>query len=213
MTAKTFTLPEAIAAYLARDFRVVPLYGIDPHTNECRCGAYGCRRPGKHEPTEIEDQYRDGRLFGPEDFTPESNIAIAMGPWREGRWLLGVDLDGTDNVQDFFGVTMPATLMTKSPKGLHLIYTVPAYAPYGNWVDCFQTKHAGFALDLRYARGRLNVHPSVGLLGEQAMPYQWLDWRAPAPFPDAAAQSIFAMRINRGLPVDTTWDRQGKVPG
>ncbi len=210
MTPKTFpTIGEAVDAYLARDFRVVPLYGIDPATSECMCGAYGCRRPGKHEPTEIEDQYRDGRRFGPTDFKPGDNIAIAMGPWRPGQWLLGVDLDGTCNVQDFFGVPMPATLTTKSPKGLHLIFTVPEYAPYGNWVDCFLTKHGGFALDIRYARGRLNVHPSVGATG----PYSWLDWRAPAPFPDAAAQSIFAMRRTRNLPVDDTWERKGKVPG
>jgi Bifunctional DNA primase/polymerase, N-terminal len=207
---KFSTVQEAAAAYIKRGFRVVPLYGLDPIAGGCLCGSNLCKERdwGKHEPPETDGQWKEGRIFTVDDFKGVlPNIAIAMGPWRAGRWLVALDLDGTDNVAEFFP-SMPPTLTQRSPRGTHLIYTVPEFTPLGNYVDVFKTKRAGFSLDLRYARGRLVVAPSKGAAGD----YAWVDWRAPAPLPNHALAAILAQRRSQKLPVAARWDRGAKEP-
>ncbi len=202
----------AVQAYTERGFRCVPLYGV---TDEgvCRCGNPGCkeRDAGKHEPPETDGQWKDGRSFGPDDFRPTDNVAIALGPWTsrggDHSWLVCLDMDGTDTPSTFFP-GLPPTLTQKSPRGLHLFFRVPEFEPLGNWVDVYATRNAGFQLDLRYARGRIVVAPSKGATGA----YEWLDWRAPVPLPSSALSAIYGQRHTRGLPVLDRWERGSKAP-
>jgi Bifunctional DNA primase/polymerase, N-terminal len=203
------TAREAAGAYIKRGFRVVPLYGILPEGG-CACGSPTCKERdwGKHEPPETDGQWKDvGRVFAPAEFGEFDNIGICMGPWKDGKWLLALDLDGTDNVAEFFPA-MPPTLTQQSPRGRHLIYTVPDYTPLGNYVDVFKTKRAGFSLDLRYARGRLVCAPSKGAAGD----YTWIDWRTPAPLPNHCLATILHQRRTQKLPVAERWSRGSKDP-
>jgi hypothetical protein len=201
------TVKDAVRAYTARGFRCVPLYGVD-ELGGCLCGSSACRPrdAGKHEPPESADLWKDGRVFGPDDFHATDNVAIALGPWRAHSWLVCLDMDGTDDSRAFFP-RLPATLSQRSQHGLHLFFTVPEFEPLGNWVDVFGTRAAGFQLDLRYARGRIVVAPSRGAHGA----YQWQDWRAPVPLPSSALSAIYGQRQARGLPVSSRWERGSKA--
>lgn len=206
---KFATVEEAAKGYCARGFRIVPLFGISP-TGGCMCGSNLCKERdwGKHEPPETDGKWKDGFLFKPDAFASACpNIAIAMGPWKDGRWLVALDLDGTNEVAEFFPA-MPPTLTQKSPRGRHLIYTVPEFTPLGNYVDVFKTRRGGYSLDLRYARGRLVVAPSKGASGD----YEWIDWRAPVALPNHALAAILAQRRSQKLPVASRWDRGAKEP-
>lgn len=202
----------AIQQYLERGFRPIPMYGVDA-CGGCLCGGIlpGGREcnAGKHARDDREP-WKDGREYGPEDFADEDNVAIALGPWRPDRWLVCLDIDGHDSATPFFpGLDLPRTLSQKSPKGLHLFFAVRPYAPLGNWVDAFATKYLdGYALDVRYARGKINVAPSRSAVGS----YRWLDWREPAELPESAIDTILDERRRRGLPVAETWERGGKAP-
>jgi hypothetical protein len=198
----------AAQAYMQRGFRVVPLYGVAPEGG-CLCGSPTCKERdwGKHERPETDGKWKDGHVFTPADFQPQDNIGLVMGPWKGGRWLVALDCDGTDQLAEFFPA-MPPTLTQQSPRGRHYVYTVPEYAPLGNYVDVFKTKRAGFSLDLRYARGRLVVAPSRGAAGA----YEWVDWRAPQPLPEHALSTILHQRRLQKLPVSDRWDRGAKAP-
>lgn len=198
---------DAAAQYIKRGFRPVPLYGLIKGT--CSCGGPCKERDwGKHEPPTTDGQWKDGRTFTPDEFSDAQNIALAMGPWTgDTAWLVALDLDGTDDVGNFFR-GMPPTLTQRTPRGMHLVYTVRHHEPLGNWVDVFQTKNAGFQCDLRYARGRIVVAPSMNGAGH----YEWTHWRTPAALPPGALRAIYAQRQQRGLPVLDRWEREGKAP-
>src|SRR5688572_464759 len=103
----------------------------------------------------------------------------------------------------------PQTLAAASPRGTHMVFTVPEFTPLGNWTDVLQTKkHQGAALDLRYARGRIVVEPSVGATGA----YRWINRCEPAPLPPEVTGDILARRARRGLDVQFRWSRDGKSP-
>jgi hypothetical protein len=207
-TSSPSAVQDAVRAYTARGFRCVPLYGVDD-CGACLCGSSACasRDAGKHEPPASDGQWKDGRVFGPDDFRLTDNVAIALGPWKARSWLVCLDLDGTDDPRVFFP-RLPATLSQRSQHGLHLVFTVPEFEPLGNWVDAFSTRAAGFQLDLRYARGRIVVAPSKGAHGA----YQWQNWRAPVPLPSSALSAIYGQRQARGLPVLSRWERGSKAP-
>lgn len=204
----TGAVAKAVAGYIRRGFRVVPLFGVDPNTRACRCGNPECkpRDAGKHEPLASEGAWKDGTWFEPEHFTEQMNVALAMGPWKGGLWLVALDQDGSHEPDQL--LELPETMTATSPRGRHQIYTVPAFTPLGNWVDIFSTKSSGVTLDLRYARGRIVVAPSIGSTGE----YRWLDDRDPEPLPDFAVRGILAERRMRGLPVLDRWTRGEKKP-
>jgi hypothetical protein len=199
----------AAREYIKRGFRVIPLWGVDPVAGGCLCGSPLCKERdwGKHEPPATDGQWKDGRTFTEADFGELSNIAIAMGPWKDRRWLVALDCDGCESVAEFFPA-MPPTLTQRTPRGRHYIYTVAEYEPLGNYVDVFKTKRAGYSLDLRYARGRVVVAPSRGATGD----YAWLDWRAPAPLPSHALATILHQRRTQKLPVADRWHRGSKDP-
>ena len=203
-------LRAAVQNYIEHGFRPVPMWGVDP-SGVCGCGGLDARgnpcRAGKHSPEPVESDWKE-RRYGPEDFGPGMNVALALGPWQPGRWLVCLDFDGVESDVPFF--SLPPTLTQKSPRGLHLFFTVPEFEPLGNWNDVFRTKHQdGVALDIRYARGRINVAPSLTPFGR----YHWQNWREPAPLPPEVPERIYDDRRARGLPVLASWDRGLKGPG
>jgi hypothetical protein len=204
---KFASVREAAESYAAMGFRPMPMYGVTPE-GLCRCGSFECR-PGKHARPDVEATWKEGNVFEPGDFHEHDNIALALGPWGgSDEWLVCLDVDGPLDI-DAYGWDLPPTLTQKSPRGLHLFFSVPAYTPLGNWVDVFLTKHEiGAALDIRYARGRINVSPSRSSFGQ----YSWIDVREPARLPEAVISSVLDRRVERGLPVQWEWDRDGKRP-
>lgn len=198
---------EAVDFYTSVGFRVVRLFGLED--GRCACRSPDCkdRDAGKHEPPETDGLWKDGTEFHAIDFALHDNVGLAMGPWGgSDDWLVALDIDGELDLEQY-GWSLPPTLTQKSPRGRHLVYSVPAYTPLGNWVDVLQTK-PGAALDLRYARGRIVAAPSQNAFGS----YDWVDFREPAPLPQAAIDAILNRRVERGLPVQWEWHRNGKRP-
>ncbi len=202
------TVREAVARYLTQGFRPLPMWGVDDR-GECRCGGIDprTRKPcnaGKH--SRDEDSWKNGREYRPEDFSEQDNVALALGPWKPGKWLVCLDFDGGP-----VPLTMraPPTLEQRSPRGFHQFYWVPEYEPLGNWVDCWATKWTrGWSCDVRYARGRINVEPSRSAHGR----YEWANDREPAELPHGFLQRLYRERRARGLPVLSRWEREGKRP-
>lgn len=206
------SIQQAARQYIEQGFRPVPMWGVQPD-GRCCCGGVlpngrECRA-GKHSPEPIETEWKE-RRYRPEDFTEGQNLALALGPWRPGLWLVCLDFDGLP--PDYEGTpffTLPPTLTQRSPRGRHLFFTVPEFEPLGNWIDVFQTRDSPPYLDVFYARGRVNATPSRNPWGH----YQWTDWREPAPLPREVTERIYDHRRARRLPVLDRWDRGEKVPG
>jgi len=205
---------DAVDRYLARSFRPLPMWGVDDQ-GRCLCGGIDprTRKPcnaGKH--SRDEESWKSGRQYGPTDFTELDNIALALGPWRPGDWLVCLDVDGgrPELLARSMGLDLPPTLTQQSPRGAHLFFAVVPYEPLGNWNDVFGTKHReGWAVDVRYARGRVNVAPSRSAFGE----YRWVDERAPiANLPRQFIRRVLDDRQRRGLEVQRRWERSGKRP-
>lgn len=195
----------AVRDYLRRGLRPIPVHGIV--AGGCECGSPDCkeRDAGKHEPEATDGAWKDGDVsFGPDDFEASNNVALAMGPQPDGRWLVCLDADGADYDWSDLGM-LPRTLTQKTPRGEHRFFEVPAYTPLGNWVDVFRQK-PGASLDLRYARGRSVVAPSQNAFGE----YRWTHFIEPAPLPDHVIDMILDARRARGLPVQSEWSRERK---
>ena len=201
-----------VARYISHGFRPIPMWGVTPE-GACRCGGLlptgkPCRA-GKHAPEPIESEWKETR-YTPSDFQDGMNLALALGPWKPGRWLVCLDFDGLPADYDgtpFF--TLPPTLTQQSPRGRHLFFTVPEYEPLGNWVDVFRCKDTPPYLDVFYARGRVNAAPSKNPWGA----YRWLDWREPAALPSEVTERIYDTRRAFRLPVADSWDRGAKMPG
>lgn len=199
----------AVRSYIARGFRVIPMYGVDA-SGRCLCGSTECNA-GKHCDDRTEERWKEGHRYEPQDFRDTDNIAMALGPWQPGKWLVCLDFDGTRDTAPFRLGPLPPTLGQLSPRGLHLFYWVRDYEPLGNWVDVFQSKHTTSygALDVRYARGKINIAPSRTANGT----YQWLEECEPAPLPSQVIHRILDERKRRGLPVAHRWERErGKRP-
>lgn len=210
---------EAVERYISEGFRPMPLWGVDSQ-GRCLCGGVDRRtgkpcNAGKHSPDPIERDWKD-RAYAPSDFIEGQNVALALGPQlRSPDWLVCLDFDGLADpytIDVHLGAvhTLPRTRTQRSPRGCHLFYWVRPYEALGNWNDCFQTKHsAGWACDIRYARGRINVAPSRSAFGL----YRWEDDGATIRrLPEDFLQRIYLERRHRGLPVESRWSRDGKRP-
>jgi len=201
---------EAVQFYLDHGMRPIPMHGVTE--GRCNCGGIDTqtRKPcnaGKHA-IAVSEPWKDGRNYFPGDFGPRDNIAIALGPWNRSSWLVCLDFDGPSDPGALFPF-LPPTLTQKSPRGRHLFFTVQAFAPFGNWVDCLDSKYTlGTGVDVRYARGKINVAPSRSAFGA----YEWQGWTEPVPLPESVSARIFAERRKHGLPIESRWDRNGKRP-
>jgi hypothetical protein len=202
---------DAARQYIELGLRVIPCHGVHDDLS-CRCGGFHPRtgkpcNAGKHEKYEIEGIWKEGHEFGPDDFEPHDNIAIALGPWGgSDDWLCCLDVDGAEGVH-YWLPGLPDTLMQQSPRGAHLFFTVPAYTPLGNWVRAFGNVHEG-GVDLWYARGKVHVAPSRSAFGA----YEWGPFREPAELPERVIEQVIARRRERGLEVLDRWDRGKKRP-
>lgn len=207
-TPNDLSAPDAATWYIARGFRVVPLYGI--HAGRCTCNNAAClpRDYGKHCPGVVEDRWKNGREFTAADFRDGDNVGLAMGAWGGRDWLVAIDCDVYSR-DPRAELDLPLTLEHVTPRGWHAIYTVAPFTPLGNYLDVLGTRKSGnYGLDLRYARGRIVVPPSRGLTGE----YRWGEWREPVPLPRSIIDRVLDLRRARGLPVTDSWDRGGKRP-
>jgi len=208
---------EAAVFYFTRGFRLVPLFGVD-EDGSGRCSEPNCksRDAGKHEPPASKDLWKDGRVFTPDDFTDQHNIALAMGPvagaWAHGDWLVALDVDNHTDANAFFYPGLPQTLTQLTPRGAHFVFRVPARTPLGNWVNIFGGAPGTMRLDIRYARGRIVVDPSCGSKAESEGRYRWVHWQIPAELPRHALDAIFDLRRNAGRDMPDQWDRGGKEP-
>lgn len=202
----TWSRWEWVEFYRSIGLRPMPMFGLWGG-DKCICGSNDCR-PGKHASPEVEAVWKEGHEFTPAEFTERDNVAVALGPWGgSDDWLVCLDLDGPFPIEQY--AELPATLEQKSPRGRHLFFTVRPFAPLGNWVDVFLTKYTeGSALDIRYARGRVNVAPSRTPYGG----YEWREFREPAPLPESFIDLVLARRHERGLPVQAEWNRGAKRP-
>lgn len=203
-------LQKHVTGYLAGGLRPIPLHGLTPE-GTCQCNSPACkpRDHGKHSPVDEEIWKNGDEHYTAADFPDGSNVALAMGPqrWASPDWLVCLDSDGEAFNWRRLGM-LPETMSVKSPRGEHRYFTVPAFTPLGNWVNCLgDDKESGHAsLDLRYARGRIVAPPSNNAFG----PYIWLRDIAPAPLPDIAIRQILQKRADRGLKNTAVWERKGK---
>lgn len=211
---------EAAQRYIDAGLRPIPVW---PPSAGCRCsrGATPATRIlaactgqclGK---VPKDPEWKDRRPFSAHEFEPGDNLALAMGLMPDGRWLVALDTDGELPLERLLG-PLPETMRTRSGRGEHRIYQVPAAAPLGNWVDALATrdKERGYkpgfsgALDLRYARGAVVAAPSLHRSGRV---YETSD--APiAPLPGQAMAALLNERRRRGLPVEAYWRREGRRP-
>lgn len=188
----------------------MPLFGVAIVNGKrgCQCLSQSCkeRDHGKHAFSELmENLAKDGgKVFLPEEFDDGANVALWMGPQPNGTWLVALDADGPFDWSRLG--PLPPTRTQKSPRGEHRIFTVAPYTPLGNWVKALESP--GAQLDLRYARGRIVVAPSVNAFGQ----YRWTDERMPVELPKSAIDVILRERRRRGLPVQSRWERSGKSP-
>lgn len=200
----------AVKRYLDLGLRPIPVW---PPSAGCRC-----ERPHPTNPEQCHGKVPRARdwadrlaPYAQADFAPDDNVALAMGRQPDGRWLVGIDYDGTPTVP--WG-ELPPTLTTTSGRGKHYIYQAPSGAPLGNWIDVlgardktmgYRPGHAG-AVDLRYARGAVVAAPSLHRSG-----VRYTSNGAPiAPLPDRVALAVYSERRKRGLPVLAQWRREGK---
>jgi hypothetical protein len=178
-------MKRSVEFYLANGYRVMPLYGVQE----------GC----KHPVVMVDEIKKDcmGQCWGKvpifehwpdsdftvDDFKPGDNIALIMGKQHDGRWLVGLDIDGDLNLDEW--MILPKTLTCRTNRGIHLIFEVNEDTPLGNWNDALSTRSEllgykwGYtgALDIKYCRGAMTSPPSMTKIGTQ---YKWDEWMHPA---------------------------------
>jgi hypothetical protein len=149
----------------------------------------------------------------PEQFEYGDRIAILMGPqspsadhdltaWAQGRWLCGLDLDGT-LTRAMLSEQLGGLTDTLSSKGQrHLYYWITpeqrARGALHQQNDVFKTKLArGFALDLRPAAGGYFLE-----VGNWDAPATQFDPHLIADLPNEAHSRLLAFgRRKRGRPI------------
>jgi hypothetical protein len=182
------SIKEAAQFYIEQGFRPMPTFGVQE----------GCR----HRPVKPEldckgqcwgkvpkiEHWPDHDIFGPEHFDEATNLALIMGKQLDGRWFLGIDVDGDIDLNEF--LLLPETLECKTNRGKHLIFEVTPDSPLGNWNDIFSTRseylgyRSGYygAVDIKYCRGAFISPPSKTKVGGF---YEWKEWRQPAELPES----------------------------
>lgn len=190
-------IKEAVEFYIKNGFRVMPIFGIH---EKCQ------HRPIKPEldckgqcwgKVPMQEHWPDKEIFTPDDFNEGCNLAIIMGKQLDGRWFLGIDIDGIFDISEF--LILPPTLECITNRGKHLIYEVPEDSPLGNWNDIFRTRseslgyRTGYqgAVDIKYCRGAMVSPPSLNKSGNE---YQWIEWRQPELLPDSEIKYLIRKR-------------------
>lgn len=201
----------AASVYIDQGFRPIPVW--NPSAG-CRCEKHGALEPTQcYGKVPKDPNWKDRHPFAAREFADDDNVALAMGPQADGRWLVALDADGEFGFERFLG-PLPMTLTTRSGRGEHRIFQVNPREALGNFVDVFSTrsKTSGYkpgfsgALDLRYARGAVVAPPSVHRSGVR---YETND-EPIVQLPWQALRRILQERERRGLKNERRWERGGK---
>lgn len=180
-------IKQSVEFYISQGFRPMPLFGpqqgckhrpIKPEL-DCRGQCWGKVPSIEHWP--------EKDIFTPDDFHEGSNLALIMGKQLDGRWFVGLDIDGNLDLTEF--LHLPETLECITNRGRHLIYQVDPDTPLGNWNDILSTRSdTGYrlnyqgALDIKYCRGAMTSPPSLNKNNKE---YYWLKWRQPEILPNS----------------------------
>lgn len=181
-------IQEAVRFYTKQGFRAMPVFSV---TQGCHHrpvnAALDCKGQcwGKVPMTE---NWPDVEMYEPKDFPGGCNLALIMGRQLDGRWFVGLDIDGLFDLSEF--LQLPETLECSTNRGKHLIFEVKPDTPLGNWNDIFSTRSEtlGYknnylgAVDIKYCRGAMVSPPSFTKSGTK---YEWNKWMQPAMLPDS----------------------------
>jgi hypothetical protein len=189
---------DAVEFYKANGFRVMPLFGVEDKCKhvpvkpelDCKGQCWGKVPMERHWP--------EKEVFEKDDFPTGCNLALIMGEQLDGRWFVGLDIDGEFNLEEF--VSLPPTIECITRRGKHLIFEVAADMYLGNWNDIFSTrsKTIGYrldykgAVDLKYCRGAMASPPSRTRDG---LEYKWTAWMQPVFMPES--EILFLKRKRR----------------
>ncbi len=189
-------MKKAVEFYHSHGFRAMPLFGIHEkckHTPikpelDCKGQCWGKVPMFEHWPD---------KQFTVNDFKEGCNLAIILGKQLDGRWLMGIDVDGQFNIEEF--MHLPSTLECVTNRGRHLIFEVNSDEPLGNWNDIFSTRSeiTGYrwgyegAVDIKYCRGAMTSPPSLNKNGSE---YTWIEWRTPEFLPTSEINFLIRKR-------------------
>ena len=189
----TSDVKEMFAIYTSNGMRSMPIYGIKDGCKHTRITCAGhCF--GKVPTTE---HWPEKPRFKQDDFHDDCNIALIMGKQFDGRWFVGIDIDGGLDLKSHF--EYPETLECTTRRGRHLVFEVPPDTPLGNWTNALDTinKKIGYrdgvqaAVDVKYCRGAMVSPPSVSSSGER---YRWVRFMKPAMLPAQAIEYLIKKR-------------------
>lgn len=189
-------MKEAILFYKSEGMRVMPLFGVHElcqhpvvfPLKDCNGQCWGKVPRYNNWPD---------REFDHDHWKPGDNLALVLGRQLDGRWLMGLDIDGIFNIDEH--LCLPPTLECTTQRGRHLVYEVPEDTPLGNWNDIFSTRSEllgyrwGYegAVDIKYCRGAMTSPPSLTKSGTE---YQWKEWIRPALLPEEEIRYIIRKR-------------------
>lgn len=191
------SIQEAAQFYMDTNYRPLPIFGIHekckhrPVKPELDCKGQCLGKVPKIE-------HWPDKQISITDFDTRDNIALIMGKQKDGRWLVGFDIDGELDLSKWFD--LPETLECSTNRGRHLIFEVPADTPLGNWNDILNTRsdvgyRSGYkgALDIKYCRGAMVSPPSTT---KTQTILEWKEWRNPAKLPISVINNVINRRKN-----------------
>jgi len=188
------------ADYAAMGFSPIMLYGLNAD-GTCMCNdPQGCaqkRSQGKHP---VGNRWQTARIDAERVdryLAQGGNVGLRMGDQPDGsRYLaLDEDEDGALAKGEALWGPLPETLTSRTGSGgRHCIYAWPSDKPYPR----NKVRAGGFKYDIRAQDSQIVVEPSRNVNGA----YTWIDFREPAPLPDAWVTALLA---------DAPRDKRGKT--
>lgn len=174
---------EQAAAYAARGWAVIPLYGLRDGVCTCR-DARSCTSPGKH-PKWPAWQNRGMTEAGEAAMWflehPDDNVGVVCG----ASGLMVVDIDSEEGERTAGQWDLPATLEARTRRGRHLYFRAR-----GETVNSI--KFAG--LDVKAGNGFVVAPPSARVDGEC---YEWANQLPIAEAPEALMQAVWRASTER----------------
>ena len=205
-------IKSAVSFYISEGYRPMPLFSVE---EKCKHRPYKPELDCKGQcwgKVPMIEHWPDNDIYTADAFPNNANVALIMGKQRDGRWLVGFDLDGELELEQF--IFLPPTLECKTKRGKHFIYEVEPDTPLGNWNDILGTRSKTFgykldykgALDIKYCRGAMASPPSQCKDGSL---YIWNEWIKPTQLPYSEIQYIIRRRKSMHPSVKrySTWSK------
>lgn len=175
------SIKEAAQFYIDHGLRPLPIFSVDEGC-KCKNPSANCIKEQCFGKVPSVENWPDKQIDA-DCFNDAHNLALIMGKQTDGRWFLGIDIDGEFDISSF--MTLPKTLECNTARGRHLIFRVEENSPLGNWKDIFGTRdtYSGYkknfkgAVDLKFCRGAMVSPPSKSKTG---VDYEWNEWMEPA---------------------------------